>query len=60
MKPIVGETDGFMGNPPHRFKRRGVLPLPWDQMPMDMRQLVAQQFIVHLYGLPFSGEQAGY
>lgn len=59
-KPIIGEPQGLMGNRPHRLKRSRVLLLPWNQMPMDMGQLVTEQFIIHLYGLPFHGKTTGY
>ena len=51
------ESDRFMRNTPHRFEWRGIPRKAWNQMPMDVRKLVAEQLIVDLHGLPLLREQ---
>ena len=51
------ESNRFVRNTPHRFERRGILRKARNQMPMNMRELVTEQFIIDLYGLPLLREQ---
>lgn len=44
------KSDSFMGYPPDRFERRGICGEARDDVPMDVRQLVAEEFVVDLSG----------
>ncbi len=49
-----------MCDPPHRLKGRRVLRQPWNDVPMDMGELIAEQFVIDFDRLPFSGEEVGH
>ena len=43
---LPGRWARFMGNAPHRFQWGWIMCQPWNDVPMNMRELVSQQFIV--------------
>ena len=43
--------DRLMRNPPHRFKRRRIVGQAWDDVPVDVGELVAEEFVVDLFGV---------
>ena len=45
-----------MRDAPYRFEWSRVLGAPGNQVPMDVRKLVAEQFIVDLHRPPFLGK----
>lgn len=51
------KSNRFVCNTPHRFERRGIPRKARNQMPMDMRELVTEQFIIDLHRLPLLREQ---
>ena len=55
-----GKRTWCMSNPPHRFKRCGILCEPGDKVPMDMGQLVPQQFIIDFDRSEFFRKMAGH
>ena len=48
-----------MRDAPDRFEWGRVLTEARDQMPMDMGQLIAEQFIVDLHRMPLLGQEGG-
>lgn len=46
----VGAKDRLMRYPPDWFERGGIVCQAWDEMPMYMRQLIAEEFVVDLLG----------
>lgn len=44
------ESNSLMGYPPDRLERRGICGEAGDYMPVDVRQLVAEEFVVDLLG----------
>ncbi len=46
--------------PPHWFERGGVVREAWDDVPVDVRELVAQEFIVDLPGFTDLGQGLGH
>lgn len=55
----VVESDCLMGYPPDRFERRGVGGEAGDDVPVDVRQLVAEEFVVDFLGPIGLGERLG-
>jgi hypothetical protein len=53
-----GKQTRFVSNPPHRFQRGRIIGKPGNEMPMNMGQLVPQQFIIDLDRLKFFPEPA--
>ena len=43
--------DRLMRNPPHRFKRRRIVGQAWDDVPVDVGELVAEEFVVDFFGV---------
>lgn len=43
-----GEKDGGMWYAPHRFQGGRIIQQPWNHMPVDVRELISQEFIVNL------------
>ena len=57
---IRTKPDWIMRNTPHRLEWSRVLRQARNQVPMDVWQLIAEQFIVDLHRVPFLGEQGGH
>lgn len=43
--------DRLMQDPPNRIERRRISGQAWDDVPVDVRELVAEEFIVDLLGI---------
>ena len=52
--------DWFMRDAPHRLEWSRVLRQAGNQVPMDVRKLVAEQLVVDLHRPPFFGKEGGY
>ena len=50
---------GLMPNQPDRLKRCGIAGQPWNHVPMNVRDLVAEQLVIDLPGLKDVGEGFG-
>ena len=55
----VVESDCLMGYPPDRFERRGVGGEARDDVPVYVRQLVTEEFVIDLLGPIGLGERLG-
>ncbi len=43
--------DRLMRDSPHRIEGRGISGQAWDDVPVDVRELVAEEFVVDLLGI---------
>ena len=59
VEPVRRELNRFVFNTPDRFERRWVLRKARDQMPMDVRKLIAEQFIIDFHCAPFLRQNSG-
>lgn len=59
-KRLRWEPHRLVRDPPHRLEGRGVLWQAWNDVPMDMGELIAEQFVIDFDRLPFSSEEAGH
>src|SRR5438034_4769211 len=48
---LLRKTSWLVLNGPHRLQWSRIIGQPWDDMPMDVRKLIAEQFIVDLHGI---------
>ena len=48
---LCGQRDGVVGNAPDGLERRGIAGKPRDEVPVNVRHLVAQQAVVHFSGV---------
>lgn len=47
MKPCSRQKKGTVRHPPDWFQRGRITGEAWDHVPMDMRELVTEEFVVH-------------
>ena len=47
----VRGADRLVRHPPHRFQRGRIVRQTWNDVPVDVRELVAEEFVVDFFGV---------